>query len=184
MSLLHLVADRAEIARRRALLPAGTLLEAWPDLALGDHFWVGDEAKALLDAAGPPIRPRLSVSGSAVPVYYGPRLADLESLPTEESLRARVLSGRGVAVAWITIDRSGQRTTHAPGPAPRDDDPVFFLRRPRGSAAHLWRLFRGRDDAVAYVSEAFSDDAQAQAWARALPFATFEELLARHATPG
>src|SRR2546422_7079004 len=30
------------------------------------------------------------------------------SLPREESLRARVVSGRGIAAAWITLDRFGQ----------------------------------------------------------------------------
>ena len=55
--------------------------------------------------------PALATPAEAVSIFHGPHLCDLESLPREESLRARVLSAHGIAVAWITLDRStGQRT--------------------------------------------------------------------------
>jgi hypothetical protein len=34
---IHLIADGAEIARRRKLLRPGRLIEVWPDLARADH---------------------------------------------------------------------------------------------------------------------------------------------------
>jgi hypothetical protein len=111
-----------------------------------------------------------------VPVYYGPRLQDVESLPLEESLRARVLSARGIAVAWITYDQFGQRTVYEPtGPA----DPIFYLRRPGGTAAHIWRLFRTKPEARIYMAEYYGRDSEGRDWAETLPAETFDDLLAR-----
>ena len=176
MTRLHAVSDAAEIAKRRARLPRGRLLEAWPDLYTAGQAWVGDEARALLETVGGPLPIALSVDAAAVPVYYGPRLSDVESLPLEESLRARVLSARGIAVAWITYDQLGQRTVYEPtGPA----DPIFYLRRPGGTAAHIWRLFRTKPEARAYMAEYYGRDSEGRDWAASLPAETFDALLAR-----
>ena len=176
---IYLVSDGPEIARRRKLV-VGRLVEAWPDLYHAGDFWLGETSKALIDGNGPPLAAKLSLAGSAVPIYYGPRLADVESLPLEESLRARVLSAHGIAAAWITIDRFGARTVYEPrGPT----DPTFYLRRPAGSAAHIWRLFRSRREAHVYMAEYFGNDSEAREWADALPADTFEDLLGR-ATAG
>jgi hypothetical protein len=113
-----------------------------------------------------------------VAIFYGPRLCDLESLPREESLRARVLSAHGVAVAWITLDRLGQRTTHEPAsPA----DAVFHLRRPGGGAGHVWRLFRDKHEAMGWMDDAYGADSEGAEWARTLPADDFDALVKRHA---
>src|SRR5262245_17301154 len=178
MGLVHLVQDSGEIARRRGALPAGSFVEAWPDLFTPGHVWLGSEAKQTLDAAGAPLLSSLTLEGDHVAVYYGPHLTALESLPTEESLRARVLSGAGVAVAWITLDQFGQRTlARADSPS----DPTFFLRRRGGGPAHLWRLFRSRDEAIAFMREHYGNDPEAQAWATGLAAASFADLIERHA---
>src|SRR6266508_1031434 len=136
MARLYLVADDGEISRRRKLVPPGRLVEAWPDLYAAGQFWIGEASKTLLDGAGPPLPVRLSLDGAVVPIYYGPRLRDVESLPLEESLQTRALSARGIAVAWITFDQFGTRTVYEPkGPT----DPIFFLRRPAGPAARSKR---------------------------------------------
>ena len=176
MPRLHALSDAAEVAKRRKLLPPGRLLEAWPDLYTAGQAWVGDEARALLEAAGGALPIECSVDAAAVPVYYGPRLSDVESLPLEESLRARVLSARGIAVAWITYDQFGQRTVYEPtGPA----DPIFYLRRPGGTAAHIWRLFRTKPEARVYMAEYYGRDSEGRDWAESLPVETFDALLAR-----
>lgn len=181
MPRLYLVGDGGEIGRRRRLIPPGRLLEAWADLYGSGEAWLGESAKTLLDGAGGPMPVTLSVDSAAVPIYYGPRLQDVESLPMEESLQARVLSAHGIAVAWITYDQFGQRTEYEPaGPA----DPIFFLRRPAGTAAHIWRLFRNRREAHVYMAEYYGKDSEGREWAEALPVETFEELLARHARRG
>ena len=121
MSRVYFVHDGDEMVRRRARVPRGSVVEAWADMAIGGGtFWVGEESKGLLDAAGEaPMPPRLVLPAEIVPIFYGPRLSDLESLPREESLRARVLSAHGVAVAMVriaaaplwgrTVDRLGGR---------------------------------------------------------------------------
>lgn len=181
MAYVHLLGDASEVAKRRKQVPSGRLLEAWPDLYVAGRAWVGEEARLLLEAAGGTVAVALSVDVAAVPVYYGPRLQDTESLPLEESLRARVLSAHGIAVAWISYDQFGQRTVYEPtGPA----DPIFYLRRPAGTAAHIWRLFRTKLEARVYMAEYYGRDAEGRDWAEALPAETFEDLLARHARPG
>jgi len=176
---LYLVADGGEITRRRPLVAAGRLVEAWPDLHTKGEFWMGEDAKTLLDATGEPLQAMLELESAAVPVYYGPRLCDVESLPAEESLQTRALTARGIAVAWITMDRFGERTQYEPT-SPVDS--VFYLRRPGGRAAHVWRLFRSRAEAQVYMAEYFGNDPEGQQWAEGLAAATWEEMIERYAT--
>lgn len=178
MSRLYFLTDGDEMVRRRAQVPKGAVVEAWPDLVGGGTYWVGEESKALLDAVGEPLRPHLVVPAERVPIFYGPRLDDIESLPREESLRARALSAHGIAVAWVTIDRHGHRAKHDPaGPA----DPVFHLRRAGGGAGHVWRRFDTRGDAVVWAGEHWPDEPEAAEWAQGIPAEDFEDLLRRHA---
>ena len=181
MARLHALADAGEVARRRKLLPPGRLLEAWPDLYTAGQAWVGDEARALLESAGGALAAAQTVEAASVSVYYGPRLSDVDSLPLEDSLRARVLSARGIAVAWITYDQFGERTVYEPtGPA----DPIFYLRRPGGTAAHIWRLFRTKSEARVYMAEYYGRDSAGRDWVETLPAETFDELLARQKPQG
>jgi hypothetical protein len=179
MALIHLIEASPEIARRRNALPRGALVEAWPDLVQPGVAWVGDEAKRLLDSVGTPIPATLSIDGNWIRIYYGPRLRDVGSLPREESLRARVLSAHGVAVAWVTIDERGERATPEIEAA---SEPTFYLRRPRGDAAHLWRLFRAKREAEAFMEAHFADDAEAPQWAMDLPVDDFQSLIERAST--
>jgi hypothetical protein len=182
MSRVYFLEGGDEMVRRRARLARGAVVEAWPDLHVGrGAFWVGEEGKALLDGAGEPMPARLWLPAERVPIFYGPRVCDLDSLPREESLRARVLSVGGIAVAWVTLDRDGERLAYEPA---SPVDPIFHLRRPGGAAAHLWRLFRTRDDAIAAMVEAWGADSEGADWARALTVRDFDDLLRQHATRG
>ena len=182
MGRLYFMPDGDEMVRRRARVSKGSVVEAWADRAGGSSFWVGDDSRRLLDEASEsPMAIRLSVPEDAVPVFYGPRLCDVESLPREESLRARVLSMHGVAVAWITLDRFGERVSYEPkSPA----DPVFHLRRPGGGAGHVWRRFETKREAVDFMREAYGADSEAVEWAETLPADDFDTLLRRFAASG
>ncbi|HYS16633.1 MAG TPA: hypothetical protein VET45_06905 [Candidatus Binatia bacterium] len=178
MSRLYQTTEKDEIARRRPLVPKGRIVEAWPDHHEGGALWIGAETKTLLDQAGGPLKVGLSLPADQVSVYYGPQLCDLESMPREESLKARVLSAHGIAAAWITLDRFGQRASYEPtSPV----DPVFHLRRVGGGAGHLWRLFRTRQEAVVYMGESYGRDSEATEWAQALAVNDFAELMKRFA---
>jgi tetratricopeptide (TPR) repeat protein len=176
MARLYLISGGLELGRRRPIVPRGRMLEAWADHYAADDYWIGEESKMLLDSLGTPIPPRLTLDSASVPIYYGPRLQDVESLPFEDSLRARVLSAHGIAVAWITMDAAGRRTTDQPQSVA---DPVFFLRRPGGDAVHIWRLFSTRDEAITYMSAHYGADPEAVPWARSLPAADYQDLLER-----
>jgi hypothetical protein len=178
---LYLVEGKDEVLRRRARVPAGQVVEAWADHHLGGAFWVGEESKRLLDGADTPLPSAMALPDESVPVFYGPSLCDLDSLPREESVRTRALSARGIAVAWITLDRFGERTTYQPSAM---DDPVFYLRRVGGGAVHVWRTFRTRAEAVTYLTEAYGADSEAAQWAAALPFSDFSELVKRYERRG
>jgi hypothetical protein len=179
MSRLYFMAGGDEMVRRRSLVPRGSVVEAWADLVGGGTYWVGEESKRLLDAAGDDVMtPQLSLSAEAVAIFYGPQLCDIESLPREESLRARVLSVHGIAAAWITLDRFGERVTYEPqGPA----DPIFHLRRPGGGAGHVWRRFETKADAIAFMREVYGAESEAAEWAETLEVEDFETLLKRYA---
>jgi hypothetical protein len=197
---IYLVGDKAELDHRRPLVGRTAVVEIWQDLHAGDvgwlgsdetrrrlyqepratpgagRYWLGEASRQALDAVGAPLPWLVAVDETAVPVYYGPRLAQLESLPSEESLRARVVSGHGIGVACVSYDQLGARNEAEP----RDPtDPMFLLRRVGGRIAHRWRLFRSRREAVVYMAEYYGKDPEAQEWAAALPAADFAELLAR-----
>lgn len=174
MSRLYRVAGGDEIAARRGRLAAGSVIEAWTDLYSPGRFWLGEESKRLLDGAGEPMPTELSLPADSVAVYYGPQLSDIESLPSEDSLKARVLSGHGIAVAWITLDRFGQRISYQPQ-AP--SDPIFHLRRRGGGAGHIWRLFTAKKEAVVYLTESHGAESEAVEWAESLAVEDFESLL-------
>ena len=140
---------------------------------------MGESAKTLLDGTGDPLPAKLELAAAAVSVYYGPRLCDIDSLPGEESLQTRVLSAHGIAAAWISLDRFGEPNPYQPQ---TPTDPVFYLRRPGGRAAHVWRLFQSRSEASVYLSEYFGADTEARQWADALPAGNWAEMIARHAT--
>lgn len=169
---------RDEIFRRRGLLPPGRITEAWPDHTIADTFWMTEESKALLDTVGGPLNAVLAIDAAHVGIYYGPRLGDVESLPIEDSVKARALSAHAIAVAWITLDRFGERTTYQPQSM---NDPVFYLRRVGGGVSHVWRTFATRDEAVTYMRESYGGDDEAQTWAAALSENDFETLIKRHA---
>jgi len=86
-----------------------------------------------------------------------------------------------MAVAWITLDRFGERTTYQPGTM---DDPVFYLRRVGGGASHVWRVFRTRAEAVTSMTESYGAGSEAVEWAKALPVETFDELVKRYGRRG
>jgi hypothetical protein len=197
---LFLVTDRPEIDRRRRRLSSSEVVEVWealhtPDVTwLGDPelrriayqrggatptpglFWVGESAKVALDRAGVPLPHLLAIPEASIPVYYPPWLREMDSLPEEESLKARVLSGRGIAVAWATYDRTGARLEYHPADPL---DPVFYLRRPRGRAVHAWRLFRTRVEAIHYAAETLTGDEDAVRWAEGIPSGDFDDLVRR-----
>jgi hypothetical protein len=177
VSRLYRIAGGAEIARRRPLLPPGSLVEAWPDLHAPGRVWVGEESKALLDSISEPIEAELALPSDSVAVYYGPQLRDLDSLPPEDSLRCRVLSTRGIAAVWITLDRFGERVRYQPQ-SPLD--PVFHLRRRGGGAVHVWRLFTTKREAAIYLTETFGADSEAVEWAGRLTADDFDDLIRRH----
>lgn len=205
MGRLYLVADKAEIDRRKKLVGSFPLVEVWQDLYTpdifwmgedeprriaygrreervpGGLFWMGEQSKAALDRTGEPLPFLLALPDETVPAYYGSRLSDTESLPSEESLKARVLSAHGIAVVWATYDPSGGRTEYQPT---SPTDPTFYLRRPRGQVVHLWRLFRTRPQAIGYVTERLATDPDAVRWAERLPADDFAELVARFGQAG
>lgn len=180
MSRIVLVPDGPDVARRRQRLPPGQFVEAWPDLYLAGMVWMAEESRAALETATGPLQAVLAVDADAVPIYYGPRLTDLPSLPAESSLKARILSSHGMAGAWITLDQFGQRVVHR---ADSPLDPVFFLRRPGGSTTHQWRLFRTKGDAVLFMREHYGHDPEANDWAEGLTVGGYEQLLERHGRP-
>ena len=198
MGRLFLVTGRAEIDRRRKLVGPGEIVEVWEVLEtadvtwLGDPelrriayqrggatpttglFWIGEAAKAALDRIGAPLTHLLEIPETHVPVYYGPWLRETESLPREESLKARVLSARGIAVAWATYDHTGARLDYRPADPL---DPVFHLRRARTKAVHAWRLFRTRAEARRYAAETLKGDEDARRWAASIPSDDFDDLV-------
>ena len=87
-----------------------------------------------------------------------------------------MLSGRGLAVAWVTRDRTSARLEYQPDDAL---NPVSYLRRARAKVVHAWRLFRTRTEAVRHAIETLQGDDEAEHWANAIPSEDFDDLVRR-----
>ncbi len=176
MARLYLMGQGADLGERRKALPPKSYVEVWQDLFLPGAFWISEETKALLEVGREPLNPLWSLTSEHVSIYYGPRLRDVDSLPSEDSVRLRVLSAHGIACIWATYDRDGRRWRYDPADP---HDPVFYLRLPGSQEAHLWHLFRTRSEAQVFVADELADDPEAQEWALRIEAEDYEDLLRR-----
>jgi len=175
MSRIYRIDDGRAVRERQRALPRGTVVETWLDVFEPGTFWVSEATKQLLDGAGPPLTSSASVEGSRILIFFSDEQRDAASLPSEDSIRVRVVAGHGIAVTWYgTTAQAGGR----PLPEPTSpEDAFFYLMKKGGSANHAWRLFRTRDEAVEFMARHFPDDARARAWAEALPVVRYSEVL-------
>lgn len=179
MSRIYRIDDGRAVRERQRALPRGTVVEAWLDVFEPGIFWMSETTKRLLDGEGPPLSPSAAVESARIAIFYPDELGDAASLPSEDSLRVRVVAGHGIAVTWYgTTSQAGGR----PLPEPTSpEDAFFYLMKMGGRANHAWRLFRTREEAVEFIARHFPNDAKAKEWAEALPVARYSELLSRQA---
>jgi hypothetical protein len=175
MTRIYRIDDGRRVRERQRALPQGSVVDAWPDVFEPRTFWIGGTTKRMLEEAGPPFPASAVVDGSRIAVFFPEEPRDEASLPPEESLRVRVLSGHGIAVTWFGMTAgAGKR----PLPEPvSPEDAFFFLMRMGGHINHAWRLFRTRDEATEFMLRHFPDDKKARAWSETLPVASYSELL-------
>ena len=174
MSRIYRIDDGRSVRERRQALPKGSVVEIWPDVFEPGTFWVGEAAKRLLDATGVPLTPSATVESVRVPIFFPEEPPDADSLPSEESLRIRVLAGHGIAATWYGA-------TSAPGarplPEPASPEDAFFYLMKMGSRVnHVWRLFRTRDEALEFMVRTFPAAPAGRAWVENLPVARYSDL--------
>ena len=160
---------------------AGTLRRGLARSPRAGQAWVGRGAEAPAGCRRRPAARRASRwTRRAVPVYYGPRLCDVESLPAEESLRSRVLSAHGIAVAWITLDaRRAHACTSRQSPRTRSSSCGGPAATPRTSGASSGRSGRR---ASTWPSTTAATP-RARRGPRAFPRRRWDELIARARQP-
>lgn len=175
MSRIYRIDDGRAVRERQHALPRGAVVEAWLDVFQPGVFWVSETTKRLLDGLGPPLAAGASVDRGRISLFFPDAVRDAASLPSEDSLRVRVVAGHGIAATWYgTTSQVGGRPLPEPTSA---EDAFFYLMKMGGTANHAWRLFRTRDEAVEFMLRHFPDDAKAKTWAEALPVARYSELL-------
>ena len=153
----------------------GRYVEIWSDVFEEGIFWVADEARKALEEVKVPFKIIGQIPADRVRVYYAPHLQpDPESLPNEDSVKARVLAGHGVGAVLFFI---GDGQTMPPEEPTDPKDALFYLSKPGAKYYYLWRLFRSREDAEGYVVQQFKDDEPARAWAASIPVLAYGELL-------
>jgi hypothetical protein len=115
------------------------------------------------------------VESSRILIFYPDEPRDPASMPSEESVRVRVLAGHGIAATWYGTTA---HPANRPLPEPATPEDVFFyLMRVGSRTNHVWRLFRTREEAVEFMGRTFPHDARAAAWAESLPVARNLDLL-------
>jgi len=182
MSRIYRVDDGPGLRARQRALPKGTVAEVWPDVFEPGTFWISEATKQLLERFGGPLPPGAVVTASRIPIFYPDEPRDLASLPSEESVRVRVLAGHGIAVTWYgTTAQPGVR----PLPEPvTPEDAFFYLMRMGSRTNHVWRLFRTREEAGEFMARSFPHDPKARAWAESLPAIRYLDLLRGDAAVG
>ena len=181
MGLFGIALDDFKAARRRIQDRwPGRYFEIWPDVFEEGLYWVGGEAKALLDELKVPHEIRYAVDDEQVPIFYGgPPLGTPDVFPGAESVRARTLAGRGIGVALVE-EGSGRPSLEPSGP----EDAYFFLSRPRAGRYFIWRLFRSKEDARAFIRKHQVADADLDGWLTASPVERFADLARPTGTSG
>lgn len=175
MSRIYRIDDGRAVRERQRALPKGIVAEAWPDVFEPRTFWISEATKRLLDGAGGPLTPSAVVEDSRISIYFPQGAREPASLPSEESLRVRVLAGHGIAVTWYGTPSHPEGR---PLPEPTSPEDAFFTLMKMGSSVnHVWRLFRTRDEAVEFMPRSFPEDARARTWAESLAVARYSELL-------
>src|SRR5574341_480106 len=182
MSRIYRVDDGPGLRQRQRALPKGAVAEVWPDVFEPGTFWISGSTKQLLEKIGGPLLEGAIVPASRIPIFYPDEPRDLGSLPSEESLRVRVLAGHGIAVTWYA-------TTAQPGirPLPEPatpEDVYFYLMRMGSRTNHVWRLFRTREEAVEFMARTFPQKTQARTWAESVPAGRYLDLLRGDGTLG
>ena len=153
----------------------GRYVEIWSDVFDEGIFWVADEARTALEEVKVPFKIIGQIPADRVKVYYAHHLQpDPESLPNEDSVKARVLAGHGVGAVLFFI---GDGQTMPPEEPTGPRDALFYLIKPGARYYYLWRLFRSREDAEGYAAQKLKDDEPARAWAASIPVLCYKELL-------
>jgi len=154
----------------------GRYIEIWSDVFEPGILWVADEARQVLEEVGIAFTVLAQIPSDSIPVYHARHLQpDPESLPGEDSVKARVLAGHGIgAVLFFIGDGKQMPPEESTGPK----DALFYLSKPGAGYYYLWRLFRSKEDAEHYVTQQMlKDDEDAQRWAASIPVTAYEELL-------
>jgi len=153
----------------------GRYVEIWSDVFEEHVFWVADEAKRALEEVKVPFTVTAQIPADRVKVYYARHLQpDGESLPNEDSVKARVLAGHGVGAVLFFI---GDGQTMPPDEPTDPKDALFYLSKPGAKYYYLWRLFRSKEDAEGYAAQKFKGDEHARGWAASIPVLAYGELL-------
>jgi len=182
MSRIYRVDDGPGLRQRQRALPKGTVAEVWPDVFDPGTFWISEATRRLLEGHGGPLPQSAVVEAARIPIFYPDEPRDSASLPSEESLRVRVLAGHGISVTWYGMTaRPASRPLPEPG---TPEDAFFYLMRMGSRTNHVWRLFRTREEGVEFMARTFPHDAQARAWAESVPASRYLDLLRGDAALG
>jgi hypothetical protein len=153
----------------------GRYVEIWSDVFQDGRFWVGREARAALEEAGIAFEETHRIPADRVRIHYTSHLRpEPGTLPEEDSVRARVLAGHGIAAALVFV---GDGTQMPPEEPTDPKDALFYLSRPGARCYYLWRLFRSREDAEGYVVQRLGPDDAARAWLASIPALSYGELV-------
>ncbi|MBI2901981.1 MAG: hypothetical protein HYY12_00140 [Candidatus Methylomirabilis oxyfera] len=168
-------ASLGDLWRQLRQVLKGRYIEIWSDVFEDGFFWVADEARIALEEVKIPFKVVGQIPTDRVKVYYARHLqAALESLPNEDSVKARVLAGHGIGAVLFFI---GDGQTMPPEEPTDPKDALFYLSKPGAKYYYLWRLFRSKEDAEGYVVQKFKDDENARSWAASIPVVAYGELL-------
>lgn len=155
----------------------GRYVEIWSDVFDPGIFWVAEEARQALEEVGIAFAVLAEIPSDRIRVYHARHLhPDPESLPTEESIRARVLAGHGIGAVLVFI---GDGTQVPPEEPAGLTDALFYLSKPGAGYYYLWRLFRSKEEAEQYVARMLRDDEDAKRWTASIPVTAYGDLLQR-----
>ncbi len=175
MSRVFRIDDRLAVRKRQSELPAGIVVQVWPDVFDPRASWISEETRRLLERENAPLPVGAIAEAASVSLFLPGEVRDDSTLPSSDSLAVRVLAGHGIAATWYsTPARPGGRPAVEPA---SPEDPFFTMMRMGSQVNHMWRLFRTRDDAVRFMQKHFATDRAAQEWAARLGVASFQELL-------
>ncbi|HXO22302.1 MAG TPA: hypothetical protein VOA87_20475 [Thermoanaerobaculia bacterium] len=139
-----------------------------------DVFVTTSETKDAMDRNDIPYNLLAEEDGAKIALYHSP-LSREELADYEDAIKALALACRAIALACVGVNGE----TNLGFDLSNGSKHYTYFTAPAGHT-FIWRLFRDREEAVAFLSKLTMGEKKAVEWAESIPLGSAKELKSYH----